>query len=138
MGDGFRTALFAKLNGDAVLTNMLATTTAIYHRRAPLGAAFPFIIYQKQSGVPIWAFDGPPIADQLWLVRGVDRSAKSSTAEDIDKRVDAILTDAILVLSDGRLMYLRRESDVDYEEGDDPDYQIHHVGGLYRTKIDRE
>jgi hypothetical protein len=135
--DGFRAAVWAKLNGDSTLTNLLATSSSIYHRRAPLNAAFPLIIFQKQSGTPIQVFKGGPIANQLWLFKGVDKSESSSTAEDIDKRIDVVLTDAALNLSDGTLLYLRRESDVDYEEGSDQDFQIHHVGGVYRTMIDR-
>lgn len=135
--DGFRAAVFAKLNGDLTLTAMLATTTSIYHRRAPLNSAFPFIIFNKQSGIPIWAFGGNPIANQTWLFKGIDRANSSSKAEDIDKQIGVVLTDPVMTLTDGTLLYLRRESDVDYEEGTDPDFQIHHVGGLYRTMIDR-
>lgn len=134
--DGFRAALFTKLNGDAPLTSMLATTTSIYHRRAP-GAAFAFILFQKQAGTPMWAFSGRPVDSQLWLIKGIDRSSSASKAEDISKRIDLVLTDPVMTLSDGTLLYLRRESDVDYDEGDDPDNIIYHVGGSYRTFIDR-
>ena len=135
--DGFRAAVYAKLNGDSTLTALLATTTSIYHRRAPLDSAFPFIIFNKQSGMPVWSFAGNPFDDQLWLFKGVDRSASSAKAEDISKRIGVVLTDPVMSLTDGTLLYLRRESDVDYEEGTDPDFLIHHVGGLYRTIIDR-
>ncbi len=135
--DGFRAAVYSKLNGDATLTAMLATTTSIYHRRAPANTAFPFIIFQKQSGVPVWSFQGPPLANQVWMFKGIDRSPSASVAEDIDKRIGVILTDPVMSLSDGTLLYLRRESDIDYEEGTDPDNAVHHVGGLYRTMIDR-
>lgn len=136
--DGFRAAVFARLNGDQALTDLLATTTSIYHRRAPLSAAFPYIIFSKQSGVAEYAFTGSPLDNQLWLFKGVDRSPASSKAEDINKRICAVLDDPPMVLSDGTLLYMRRESDVDYEEGSDPDQLIHHVGSLYRTMIDRE
>ncbi len=135
--DGFRPAVWAKLNGDSVLTAMLPTTTSIFHRRAPLDTAFPFIIFSKQSGMSTWSFQGPPIADQTWLFKGIDRASSSAKAEDIDKRIGVILTDPVMTLSDGSLLYMRRESDVDYEEGSDPDILIHHVGGIYRVMIDR-
>lgn len=82
-------------------------------------------------------FAGGPIANQVWLIKGVDKSNSSARAEDIDKRIGVVLTDPVMTLSDGSLMYMRRESDVDYGEETDPDYIIHHVGGLYRTLIDR-
>lgn len=135
--DSFRASVFAKLNGDSTLTDLLATTTSIYHRRAPLDAAFAFIIFHKQSGTPIWTFGGDPVDNQTWLFKGVDKAPSSSKAEDIALQMDRVLTDSSLTLSDGTLLYLRRESDVDYEEGTDPDQLVHHVGGLYRVMIDR-
>jgi hypothetical protein len=135
--NGLRAAVFSALNGDPTLNELLATTTSIYHRRAPLDATFPFIIFNKQSGVPIWAFEDPPIANEVWLFKGIDRALSSSRAEDIDKAINNVLTDPVMSLSDGTLLYMRRDSDVDYEEGTDPDTLIHHVGGLYRTIIDR-
>ena len=135
--DGFRTSLFAKLNGDATLTALLATTSSIYHRRAPLNAGFSLILYSKQSGMPTWSFAGNPFVSQTWVIQGIDRGSLGGIVEDIDKRINVILTDPVMTLSDGTLLYMRRELDVDYEEGDDPDILIHHVGGLYRTIIDR-
>ena len=135
--DGLRAAAFSKLNGDGTLTALLATTTSIYHRRMPLDAAFPSVIFNKQSGTPMWTFGGPPISNQVWLFKAIDKSTSASKAEDIDKRIGTVFTDPVMALSDGTLLYLRRESDVDYEEGSDPDFAIHHVGGLYRVMIDR-
>ncbi len=135
--DGLRAAVFSKLNSDTTLTALLATTTSIYHRRAPLGASFPFVVYAKNAGAPIQFFAGAPIANQVWMVKAIDRSTSASKAEDIDKRLNTLLTDPTMSLSDGTLLYMRRESDIDYEEGSDPDVVIHHVGGLYRTMIDR-
>lgn len=135
--DGFRAAAFAKLNGDSTLTDMLATTTSIYHNRAPLDAAFPFIIFSKNAGSYNLTFKGAPMANQVWLFKGVDKSPSASRAEDIDRRIDTVLSDASLILSDGSLLYLRRESDVNYEDDTDAEFAIHHIGGLYRTIIDR-
>lgn len=137
MPDGFRVAAFTKLNGDATLTDMLATSTSIYHRRAPKDAGFPYIVYNKQAGTSKWTFNGNPISDQVWLFKAIDRWMSSARAEDIDHRIDEVFTDPVMVLSDGDLLYLRREQDVDYEEGSDPNYVIHNVGGLYRVVIDR-
>lgn len=64
--DGFRAALFSALNGASGVTSLLATTSSIFHRRAPLDAGFPFILFNKQTGTPTWSFEGPPLDDQLW------------------------------------------------------------------------
>lgn len=135
--DSFRASLIAKLNSDATLTAMLATTTSIYHRRAPLNAAFPYIVFDKQSSVPEWSAAGPPMDNQLWQIKGVDRSPSAARAEDIAKRIMQVLTDPVLTLNDGTLLYMRKESDIDYGEDTDPDQPIHNVGGSYRTRIDR-
>lgn len=135
--DGLRAALFAKLNGDAALTDLLATTTSIFHRRAPQGTLFPYIVLQKQSGNPVWSFGGEPLDYEVWMVKGVDRAPSGAKAEDIRKQINRVLTDPVMNLSDGTLLYLRRESDIDYGEDSDPDQIVHHVGGLYRTVIDR-
>jgi hypothetical protein len=135
--NGFRAAMWAALNGDASLTRLLATTSSIYHRRAPLAAGFPFILFAKQSGAPSWSFKGPPLDSEVWIVQGIDRAPSAATAEDISTQIDTVLTDPNLTLSDGTLMYCRRQSDVDFEEGSDPDALIHHVGGLYQVFIDR-
>jgi Protein of unknown function (DUF3168) len=137
MSDSFRSAVFAKLNSDSTLTSLLATTSSIYHIRAPLDAAFPYIIIQKQAGAPVWSFAGPPMNNQLWMFKGVDRAASAGRAEDIAKRMDVVLTDAALTLTDGTLLYLRRETDIDYPEEGDPDFIVHNVGGSYRVVIDK-
>ena len=135
--ESFRASTWALLNSDSALTDMLATTSSIYHRRAPLNAPFPFILFAKQSGSPTWTFEGPPFDGSVWLFQGIDRSASSSMAEDIGKRIDILLTDPNLTLSDGTLMYCRRLSDIDFDDGSDSDVLIHHVGGLYQVYIDR-
>jgi hypothetical protein len=132
----FRSAAFAALNGDTDVTSLLATTSSIYHNRAPRDAAFPFIIFSKNAGTTAQAFGGTALLDQMWLFKGVDRSPSASVAEDIDTAISKVLDGASLTLSSGTLECLYRDSDVDYEDDTDPDQAIHHVGGLYHVIID--
>lgn len=130
-----RAALWARLTGDATLTALLATPAAVYHRRAPQDAAHPFVVIDKQDGRPEWQFGADRVEWDLWLVKAVDLSGSASRAEEIAARIDMVLNDAPLVIKDRRLLYLRRDEDVDYPEEDGADlYQ--HVGGVYRLLTD--
>lgn len=126
-----RAALYAHLTSDPTLVGMLATATSVYHQQAPQGAAFPFVVFNRQAGTPAWQFAGDPVQDDLWQIKAVSRASSASQAENIAERLDAILNRATLTIT-GRLhLSLLRESDVDYPEQDDADsYQ--HVGALYR------
>jgi len=77
------------------------------------------------------------MANQLWLFNAVDRADSASRCEDINKRLDVVLTDPIMTLTDGTLLYLRREQDVDYADDTEVDFVVFYCGGLYRTIIDR-
>jgi hypothetical protein len=138
-------AVYGKLSGDTTLTNLLGTpaagfTKSIYYQVAPESAAFPYVLFAKQSGVPTEAFGAHTLADtspsfahdtDIWLIKGVDRSTSADTAEAIDLRIQALLNDGTLSISGGALLYLRRQSDVDYGEVSDG-VQYHHSGSLYR------
>lgn len=127
-----RSGLYSKLAGDTTLGALLASPTAIYHRRAPQTARTPFVIFHKQAGTPSWTFAGPPLLTELWMVKIIDRSSSASAAENAAARVVELLTDATLVTAGKRLLYIRHESDVDYGEDDGAElYQ--HVGALWRV-----
>lgn len=137
MSTAIRRALYGKLSGDSTLTNMLGTaasgyTKGIYHHDAPEDAAFPFVVFSKSSGVPTEAFAKPSAYEtDVWLVKAIDRNTTADTAEAINARVTALLNDATLSISGGTLLYLRRQSDVDYPEMVEG-ITYRHVGSLYR------
>jgi Protein of unknown function (DUF3168) len=138
MSTAARRGLYGKLAGDTTLTNLLASaptgyTKAIYHAQAPETANFPMVVFSKNSGIPTEAFGDPTaLQTDVWLVKAVDRSSTADTAEAIAARVSVLLDDAALSLAGGeRVLYLRRQSDVDYAELVSG-VTYHHVGGLYR------
>jgi hypothetical protein len=137
MSTAIRRSLYGKLSGDTTLTNLLGTAASgysksIYHAQAPGNAAFPFVVFSKSSGVPTEAFGVPSVMDNdIWLVKGVDRGSSADTAESIQARIAVLLNDASLSISGGTLLYLRRQSDVEYPQVDDG-VQYHHAGSLYR------
>lgn len=133
--DPLRTALVAKLEGDATLKALLSASDAIYHRDAPQDAKTPYVIVNKQAGTRQWAMSGGQIRWPIYLVKAVDRSGSSGVADQIDTRIDELLTDAELSVEGFSHLYIRRDSDVDYGQPDSGGL-IHHVGGLYRIAIE--
>jgi hypothetical protein len=126
-----RTALYATLTADTGLTRLLASPESVFHQVAPLDARFPYVIFAKQTGRPTWAFDGR-LYGELWLVKAVCEGASATAAEDIDGELDRTLNDAAPSIDAKTLLYLRRDSDINYlEQGDGTD-MWHHVGGVYR------
>lgn len=141
MSTAVRRAIYGKLAGDTTLTNMLGTPAAgfsksIYHGLAPDSAGYPLIVFQKQAGTPTEAFSDPSAYEtDVWLVKAIDRSTSADTAEAIADRVKVLLNDAALSISGSTLMYLRRQSDVEYPELTDG-VRFAHAGSLYRLVFD--
>lgn len=136
--DPVREALDARLKADATLVAMLYSRVGVYHRDVPTEAKPPLIVFHKQSGTDEYTFGARAFLNQLWLVKAIHWGLKSDKAEDIAARIDVVLMDAPLTLSTGVLLYLRRESEVDYSETMDMSGRqrstetYFHCGGLYR------
>lgn len=137
MSTAIRRALYGKMAGDTTLVNLLGTpapgySKSIYHQDAPAGAHYPLVIFNKQAGTPTEAFTDPSAFEtDIWLIKGIDRSPSADTAEAIQARLDALLSDAALSISGASLMYLRRQSDVEYPETTDG-VRYQHAGSLFR------
>ncbi len=141
MSTSVRRAVYGKLAGDVTLNALLASpasgySKAIYHNAAPQGAQTPYVLFNKQAGTPTEAFQDPSAYEtDTWLVKAVDNNTTADPAEAAADRVKTLLNDATLSISGGTLMYLRRQSDVVYEEVTDGE-RFQHVGSLYRLVYD--
>lgn len=142
MSTAIRRALYGRLAGDTTLNGMLSIPAsgyakAIYYQVAPEGAQFPLIVFDKQSGIPTEAFQDPSAYEtDVWLVKGIDRSSSADTAEAIQDRLRTLLNDASLSIAGGvTLLYLRRQSDVEYLEVSDG-VSYRHAGSLFRLVSD--
>lgn len=137
MSTPIRRAIYGALAGDTTLNTLLGTpatgyTKSIYYQEAPAGAHFPFVILSKQSGVPTEAFGDPDaLENDVWLVKAVDRATSADVAESIQARLKTLLNDASLSISGATLLYLRRQSDVEYPETSDG-VSYKHAGSLFR------
>lgn len=131
MADPVRDAIFAVLVADGELDTL--ATGVIHYRIAPDDATTPYVVFNKMAGTRIWAFDGPPILNQVWLVKGIGDPAD---AEDIDLRCQAILSGASLTFDDYELRLAPMpEDDVSYGEVTDGE-QFDHVGTNYRVMLE--
>lgn len=141
MSTNVRRGVYGKLAGDTTLNALLGApasgySKAIYHNTAPAGASFPYVLFNKQSGVPTEAMTDPSAYEtDVWLVKAVDKSTSADPAEAAAERVKTLLNDASLSISGASLLYLRRQSDVEYEEVTDG-VRYQHVGSLYRLIFD--
>lgn len=137
MSTAVRRALYGKLSGDTTLNNILATpppgwSKSIYYQVAPEAAPFPFVTINKQSAIPTEAFGDPSaLENNIWLIKVIDRDSSADDAEAAAERIIALLNDTSLSISGASLLYLRRQSDVDYSEVSDG-VTYRHAGSLFR------
>lgn len=136
MSVAVRRAIYGKLSGDTTLNALLETpapgfSKSIYYELAPEGAQFPYVIFNKQSGTPRYSLSSLAMDNDVWMVKGVDRSDSADAVDTIASRLDALLTDGALSISGKVQLYLRRESDLDYAEVTDGT-AYRHSGGLFR------
>jgi hypothetical protein len=136
-----RRALYGKMSADSTLNNLLATppsgwSKSIFYGHAPDHAGYPFVIFNKQSGVPTYAnATKAAFETDVWLVKAVDQNTTADRAEAVSTRLQDLLNDAGLSISGGTEMWLRRESDVDYLEDADGERFVH-SGSLYRLVVE--
>lgn len=136
-----RRALYGKMAGDSTLNALLGSpapgrSKAIYYELAPDGARFPYVVFNKQAGTPVYAFaSDPAYEDNLWQIKGIDSGPDADTANGIGARLDVLLTDGALTISGATLLYLRRESDIEYSVTE-AGVEYKHSGALFRLLAD--
>jgi hypothetical protein len=133
-----RRAIYGKLAGDTTLNALLGApasgySKSIYYQVAPHGAGLPFVILSKQAGTPRYTFKvGHAFLDEeVWLIKGVGRGDDADPVDNVSSRLDELLTDGVITISAALLLYLRRESDVDYAETVDG-VNYRHSGANFR------
>jgi hypothetical protein len=137
MSTAIRRGVYGKLAGDTTLNALLGApptgySKSIFYQQAPSNAAYPFVVFAKQAGIPAEAFtDASAYETDTWLVKAVDRADSADVAESVSARCAVLLNDASLTISGASLLYLRRQSDLDYSELDEG-VRFVHVGSLYR------
>lgn len=135
--DPLRKALYERLDGDATLRALLSSDAeVIHHKLAPESAKPPYVVFHKVSGTRQWMFQDGELRWPLWNVQAIDRGESANTAEAIDERIDALLTDAPLAVEGFSLLWIRREMDTPEPPEADSGEILHKVGGIYRIALD--
>lgn len=132
----FDQAIYTALVSNAPLGALLSSGTAVYLHLAPDSATPPFVVFGKQANTPAHDFAGVAYENALYRVVGVTGPNHSPAyAGSVASAIDSALVDRSLSMSGYTLMYLRRDSDVDYAEVTEGK-RWHHRGALYRLMAD--
>lgn len=131
--DVVREAIYQRLKSDAALLNI--AKGGIHFQVAPAGTDFPYVIFQKMSGVPLDAFDGPSLDKDVWLVKGVGKSTRH--AEEINERCLELLNGATLAITEKVNQDLRKIADVSYGEQNKGEV-YRHIGAEYKLDSEKE
>lgn len=133
--DPFRQAIHAHLSAATPVTGLLADgPDGIYHRRAPVHAEDPLVVFARRTELDGYLFGTGELLEATWGVRAIvkeDEGKAEALAEQVAAALDDALRDAVLAVAGHTVLWLRRVSAIDYEE---PDGQArwHHRGGVYR------
>lgn len=127
-----RQAIFDVLDNDAALTAIVGDK--VFWRSAPQGTPPPVIIYEKVSGTKRWAFGGPPMRNEIWLIKG---AGFIDDAEAIDERCQVLLDNHPLTV-DGYDVLLKPmpDDEVSFQK-EEYGETFDHVGTYYRVIIER-
>lgn len=127
-----RVALIKLLRADATLKGM---SNGVYYGKAPQPKEIPYVIVMKSHGQPDWTFDGEPIREELFQVKGV---GNPDQAEAIDLRCKQLLGRDLELEVVGREFFsCFWVKDFDYEDPTDGE-RFQHVGAEYRIKSEVE
>jgi len=124
--------LYAKLTGDGTLITLVGSR--VYVEIAKEGAAFPLIVMQQMSCLPVMNVGAAVIwFDELWLVKGIDKSKSYSALGTIMDRVRAVLHAASGTVSgSGTVVGCVEEAVIRYSELLDG-VQYRHLGMEFRV-----
>lgn len=122
--------LYGLLSGDTALA--AAVSARIYGYVAPLGTAFPLVIFQTQGGLDVRGV-GPTriMSDLTVVVKAIDRAEGFGTLATIAARIDALLQGASGAATGGLVISCVREQPFSLVEVIDG-AQYRHLGGIYR------
>lgn len=124
-----------QLKADATLTAMIggATTPRIYADVAPVGSAFPLVVFQVQAATDLMVVGAFRIwANMLYLVRGIaETSSWMGTLGLIESKIDAALHSTEGTNVNGVVYSCVREGPYRLAETNDGRL-FRHAGGIYR------
>lgn len=129
-------AIYSTLTGSTALTGLLAGTASVYYMQAPQGAALPYVIVNRQAGVPKRTLGGGRAWDEgVYLVKAVTDEPSALKANRIAQQVDTLLDRQDLTIAGTASLMCHRETDVSYPENTQDGRRLNHVGATYRIGV---
>jgi hypothetical protein len=119
MSQPIRQGLYNKLATTSGVTTHVGGTASprIFHQQAPPDAAYPLVIFAQMSGTKRRTFSRPnAFVREVWMVKAVDRSTSSNTADAIAAAVDTALNGGTITVTGRRVADLVHVSDIEYLE----------------------
>lgn len=130
-----KVGIVTKLRGDSTLTGYLtAGTASIYNGIGAQDSAAAKVTIHKQAGTPTYTLASKAWDDEIYTVKAVTKSPSMSTAGTIADRIEAVLVDQAITLSAGSAIYLRKVSDIEYQESAEGGIVFSHVGAQYAVR----
>lgn len=124
--------LYTLLSGDATMTSLVGNR--IYDSIAPVGVAFPLVLFNFQGGSDVSVVGGVRVMNSgLYQVKAVVQSGSNASALPIANRIDALLHRATGSAPGGLILASVREQPIAYPEVSKEGIQYRHLGGLYRV-----
>lgn len=129
------TALYSLLTGDAALTALLSSATAVYNRRAPQSATLPYVVFFHSGGGPENIYPGS-LESVSYMIKAVAETV--SEAATIDDAIKAAVhaQESSLSVTGYSTLWLRRTNEVQMVEDGDEGDEIWHYGAYYKLRID--
>jgi hypothetical protein len=127
--------LYAALTSSTALTSLLAGTASVYNTLAPANAVLPYVVFQKQSNVPVYTNGGLAYENAVYMVKGVVESPSKAVVGEIASRINTALTDQPLTVTGYKHLMTRRISDIDYSEVV-AGKTVQHAGASFRIAAD--
>ena len=122
--------LYELLTADIQLAGLVGNN--IYDTVAPSTAIEPFIIFNRQSEVPLITLDHErPLVNYEYLVKAITKGSSYMPLKPIVERIDNILDKFIGQSATGFIDIIERLSTIEYPEFDANGIQYMHLGAIY-------
>lgn len=126
-------AIYAKLDGDATLTALLAAQHNVFPEVIPADKSLPAVVFaQIGQGEDAYTYGTHAFETLDYLVKAVTVGYDPESAQAIADRIFALLNNVVLSISGSTQMMCHRLGRVSYPERGDAGDHYNHRGGIYR------
>lgn len=125
-------AIYTALHGSATLLTFVSN---VYNTVAPSSATYPFLVFQKVSGVDSYTYKQHIATEYLYQVRIIGNDANKDKLMDAMTQVNALLTLQPLSVTGFRVDRVTRDGDIPDMAQDDNGTTLLQVGATYRFYV---